>query len=69
VTPVLLPPFRSDLKAAAMRAYESQIVGLELAADVDRVAEAPEQHWRMTDRPPFVVRAARRAGYRLGILK
>jgi LmbE family N-acetylglucosaminyl deacetylase len=69
VTPILLPSFRSDLKAEALRAYESQILGLELATDIDRVAEAPEQHWRLTDRPPFAVRAARRAGYRLGVLK
>ena len=69
LTPILLASFRSDLKAEALRAYESQILGLELLADVDRVAVAPEQHWRLTDRPPLAVRAARRAGYRLGILK
>jgi len=69
LTPMLLASYRSDLKAEALRAYESQILGLELGADIDRVAAAPEQHWRLTDRPPLPVRAARRAGYRLGILK
>jgi LmbE family N-acetylglucosaminyl deacetylase len=58
-----------DIKAKAMRAYRSQIIGLDLADDVDRVADASEQVWRLGDRSPILVRAVRWAGYRTRILK
>ena len=58
-----------NAKADALRAYKSQIVGLELAEDIDRVAAASELMWTLSDLAPLPLRAARWVGYRTGILK
>jgi LmbE family N-acetylglucosaminyl deacetylase len=64
-TPVLGVPATPEAKAAALSRYESQLVGLELGEQLCRVAAAPEHLWRVSDRPPLPVRAARRAAYEL----
>jgi LmbE family N-acetylglucosaminyl deacetylase len=69
VTPAMTRPVFATEKAAALRAYRSQLQGLELGAVVDDVASAPEQLWQLSDRSPLPVRALRWAGYRTGILR
>jgi LmbE family N-acetylglucosaminyl deacetylase len=69
VTPALTRAAAPKAKAEALRAYRSQLVGLDLGAVVDDVAEAPEQLWRLSDRDPLALRGVRWAGYRSGILK
>jgi LmbE family N-acetylglucosaminyl deacetylase len=64
LTPVLGIPASPELKAASLAQYTSQLLGLRL--DVARIAQAPEQLWLLTDRPPLRVRALRRAAWRFG---
>lgn len=69
VTPVLELPRAELAKAAALRAYASQLAGLDFGDSFDRIVAAPEQVWRLTDKPNLALRAYRWAGYRTGFLR
>jgi LmbE family N-acetylglucosaminyl deacetylase len=65
LTPVLGIPPSVEPKASALAAYTSQLRGLSLGGDLARFAAAPEQLWRITDRPPPWTRARRRLAYEI----
>jgi LmbE family N-acetylglucosaminyl deacetylase len=67
VTPVLTLPRAPDAKARALRSYRSQLAGMAFDA-IDDVVAAPEQIWRLDDKPNVVVRGVRYVGYRTGVL-
>ena len=67
VTPVLTLPRDPDAKARALRSYRSQLAGMDFGS-LDAIVAAPEQIWRLDDKPNVVVRGARYLGYRTGVL-
>ncbi len=67
VTPVLTLLRASEAKAQALQSYRSQLTGMDFGA-LDDIVAAPEQIWRLEDKPNVVVRATRYVGYRTGVL-
>lgn len=67
VTPVLSLPRAPEAKVAALQSYRSQLTGMDFGP-LDDIVAAPEQIWRLDDKPNVVVRGARFVGYRTGVL-
>lgn len=67
VTPVLTLPRDPDAKTRALQSYRSQLAGMQFGA-LDDIVAAPEQIWRLDDKPNIVVRGAHYIGYRTGVL-
>ena len=65
LTPVLGIPYAPQAKATSLSCYGSQLAGLDLAGQVDRVAGAPELLWLLADRPQFPLSAIRRVQYQI----
>jgi LmbE family N-acetylglucosaminyl deacetylase len=63
LTPVLSLVGSPERKAAALAGYRSQLEGLGIADDVERVARAPEQLWLIGDRRSLAERVQTRAAY------
>ena len=65
LTPAFTAPHAPDLKARAMKCYESQLGALLPEGCADEVASFPEQLWIIANRRAIGRRVAGRASYEL----